>query len=108
MTAVATETATATWVVVHGSSDIYWRCQLPARMLGAKTIVIHDHIDDLMNDGAEAGEGRFRWFFDDDTPSGASYPDLEGTVVFTRTDKVRAVHAAALTANGQRAVTEVD
>jgi len=96
----------ATWIIVHGSSDIYWRCELPASQFDAKLIIVpKDFIDDFKNASMEEGDLRFRWQLTDE---GADYPDVEGTVVFPRPDQVRAWHGAAMSANGHRVIAEVD
>lgn len=42
------------------------------------------------------------------TEAWSSYPELEGTVVWTRPDLMRASHAAAMRKNGTRTLAEVD
>src|SRR5262245_59667697 len=105
MTAVATE-AVATWVIVHGTSDIYWRCELPAAQFGSRLIIVPmEHLKDFSEPNMEPGEYRIRW---QETEDGAYYPDIDGTVGWTRPDQVRAIHAMAMRANGHRIICEVD
>jgi glycosyltransferase involved in cell wall biosynthesis len=98
---VATE-APATWVVVRAGGDIYWRAQVPAKALGAKVIVVPDGDDDFTT---PSETGNFRWRHTDEF---VEYPDIQGTVVWTRPCVVRAKHGAALAALGHRNVAEVD
>lgn len=80
-----------------------WRAEMPARHLGAKFILVQD------SEGAcyttPNDDGPFRWH---ETEEGAVYPDVEGTVVWTRPCMLRAIHGAAMSANGSRVICEVD
>jgi hypothetical protein len=105
MSAVATKTV-ATWIVARDAGDIYWRAQAPARHLGARLIVVPKRNSrNFLYPNSSNKRGAFRW---QQTPEGASYPDVEGTVVWTRPDINRAVHGAAMSANGHRVICEVD
>jgi len=64
-----------------------------------------ENLDDFTTPNLTPGAYRFRWQLTED---GADYPDVEGTVVWTRPDQVRAIHAMAMRANGNRVICEVD
>jgi hypothetical protein len=98
---VATE-AIATWVVARAGGDIFWRAELPARALGAKLILVEEG---TKNFSEPNDDGDFRWHH---TRYLAHYPDIEGTVVWTRPCLLRAWHGAALSALGHRVICEVD
>lgn len=101
----------ATWVVSRGGADIYWRAQMPAKHLGAKVLIIPDKKSrgksrkNYNYPNSSDKRGAFRW---SPTEEGAFYPDIEGTVVWTRPCMVRAIHGAAMSANGHRVICEVD
>jgi glycosyltransferase involved in cell wall biosynthesis len=93
----------ATWIVTRMTADIRWRVEMPAKHLGAKTILVEeDHLDDYLKPNTD---GVFRWSM---TMNGAEYPDIEGTVIWTRPDINRAIHGAAMSALGHRVICEVD
>lgn len=100
--AVATRTI-ATWITVRDAGDIWWRAEVPARALGAKLIVVEKA--KRRNFTVPNTRGVFRW---SQTKAGSSYPDVEGTAIWTRPDKVRAIHGASMSANGHRVICEVD
>ena len=97
---VATE-AIATWIVGIGA-DIYWRAELPARVLDCRLIYVGKDADDFTRPNED---GVFRWR---PTEQGAEYLDVQGTAVWTRPDMTRAIHGAAMAANGHRVICEVD
>ena len=94
-----------TFVAIVGGNDVYWRVEAPARAIGAKTIIVpeKDAHNEFLNPN---DDGAFRWQPVDD--GYADYPDVEGTVVWTRPDPIRAVHADAMRQNGHLVVSEVD
>jgi glycosyltransferase involved in cell wall biosynthesis len=75
---------------------------MPAKHLGAKTIVLSPDDAECFT---EPTDGPFRWI---PTADGADYPDVEGTVVWTRPDTIKAAHGLAMSANGHRVICEVD
>lgn len=99
---------TASWYVVKGNNDLYWRVEVPAKAVGAKVCRIPSD-DSGKAQLSNPGIGRhreFRWYLTDE---GAAYPDHEGpTAVFTRPDGPRLLHAAAMNAQGIRIVAECD
>ena len=103
LTAVAT--APASWYVVKGSNDTYWRVEVPAKAIGAQVfqIPIETGKEEISQPGLR--DRTFRWVA---TEEGADYPDHEGTAVFTRPDEARATHALAMKDQGHRIVAEVD
>src|SRR5215471_7906437 len=93
----------ATWIVTRMFSDIRWRVEMPAKHLDAKVILVEEaHLSDYLNPNTD---GVFRWTL---TEAGAEYPDIEGTVIWTRPDINRAIHGAAMSALGHRVICEVD
>lgn len=107
MTQVAT--ATATFYVIAGTSDYYWRVLAPARAVGAKACLIPEEggyyaITQPNDDSA------FRWRFDEHADDDfIAYPDHEGPVaVWTRPDPARATHAKAMQRLGIRTLAETD
>lgn len=98
--------APATWYVVTGDSDYYWRVNAPAKAIGAK-------VNGIPEDGGfyavtqENTDSAFPWQL---TENGADYPAHEGTAaVWTRPDLARATHARAMReVHGWRTVAEVD
>jgi len=93
----------ATWITSRASADIRWRAEMPAKHVGAKMIKVRDEeVDCFLTPNSV---GPFRWSL---TDTGALYPDVEGTVVWTRPDMPRAVHGAAMSALGHRVICEVD
>lgn len=100
------EAAVATWIVSKGGADIYWRAEMPAKYLGAKLLIIPEkNSKNYMRPNISNKRGAFRWQM---TEEGAYYPDIEGTVVWTRPCMVRATHGAAMSMNGHRVICEVD
>lgn len=91
MTAVAT--APATFYVIVGSSDYYWRSIAPARAIGAETCLIPEkggyYAVTQPND-----DTAFPWTQDDDGV--VTYPEHEGAAVWIRPDLARATHAKAM------------
>lgn len=111
-------TVPATFYVVTGNSDYYWRVNGPARAIGAKVNAIpqdptYDKDGNLEVPGGffaitqENNETAFPWRLTDD---GVEYPNHEGTAaVWTRPDLARATHARAMRdLLGIRTVAEVD
>lgn len=94
----------ATWYSVRGSNDQYWRVDVPAKAVGAVTVKIPYETGRQQLENPGLGR-EFCWYL---TEEGAEYPDHEGTAVFTRPDKPRAVHAQAMRAQGVLTVAEVD
>lgn len=95
----------ATWYVVTGNSDYYWRVTAPAK-------AIHAHVNAIPESGGYLpltqpnNDTAFRWEL---TDTGADYPKHQGNAaVWTRPDLARAVHMRAMMANGLRVVCEVD
>jgi glycosyltransferase involved in cell wall biosynthesis len=75
---------------------------MPAKHVGAKLIKVPDaDVACFLEPNLEP----FRWV---PTDEGADYPDVEGTVVWTRPDMNRAIHGAAMAALGHRVICEVD
>lgn len=98
--------ATATWIVVQSSADYYWRSLVPAKHLNAKMILVPKRrLKNFKYPNSSPKRGAFRWYL---TEEGACYPDVEGTVVWAKPDMVRALHGAAMAAEGHRVVAEVD
>lgn len=98
-------TAPATWYVVTGNADYYWRVMAPARAIGAKVNAIpKDGWDRLiLNDNDSEA---FPWRL---TEEGAEYPNHEGSAaVWTLHDLSRAVHMREMQRQGIRTVSEVD
>jgi glycosyltransferase involved in cell wall biosynthesis len=85
-------------------SDLYWRVEAPAKAIGAKTLIVpeKDAHHQFFNPN---DDGSFRW---KPTEASADYPDVEGVVVWTRPDPIRAVHADAMRHNGHLVISEVD
>jgi glycosyltransferase involved in cell wall biosynthesis len=76
---------------------------MPAKHLGAKLLLVEG--EDTKNYMWPNETGPFRWRL---TKEGAEYPDIEGTVIWTRPDMNRAIHGAAMSALGHRVICEVD
>lgn len=99
-------TAPATFYVVTGNSDYYWRVNAPAKAIGAK-------VNEIPEEGGyyavtqENSDSPFPWHL---TEEGAEYPNHEGSAaVWTRPDLARATHARAMREqHGIRTVAEVD
>lgn len=129
------ETAPATFLNVHGFNDVYWRCEAPARAVGARTELIHkDDMNDLLVYPHDVEP--FRWHVEFEDADGVAktvrskrewevmrihpdtrirlnsfrivYPDLEGAAIWIRPDGVRAGHAAQMWEDGVRTIAEVD
>jgi len=106
VSAVASKQKIATWVIARDAGDVYWRAEMPAKALGAKVISVPKRKQrNFIQPNFSNKRGAFRWVMTED---GAHYPDIEGTVVFTRPDMPRAIHGAAMAANGHRVICEVD
>ncbi len=99
-----TATAPATFYLVQGNNDTYWRGDVPANAVGAKVVKI-PHEDGERIVGQPNLDSPFRWYLTED---GADYPDHEGAAVWGRPDSARTTHAVAMAANGCRIVAEVD
>jgi glycosyltransferase involved in cell wall biosynthesis len=97
--------APATFYVVRGSNDTYWRVGVPAKAVGANVckIRVETGRDQLAEPGLVGRD--FRWYL---TEQGAEYPDHRGAAVFTRPDQARATHALAMKSQGARIVAETD
>jgi glycosyltransferase involved in cell wall biosynthesis len=76
---------------------------MPAKHLGARLLKVQDEETNCFLTPNTSGP--FRWYL---TEEGAEYPDVDGTVVWTRPDLNRAIHGAAMSAQGHRVVCEVD
>lgn len=124
--------AVATWIVMVGGNDIYWRCEAPARAVGGKVARIAEaNVIDLLTyptreggfpwtltatrtDGTETelgSEEEWRAFTEEnDRIIGlrAEFPGLEGAAVFARPDIPRAVMAKSMRRDGVRTVAEAD
>lgn len=96
--------ASATWYVVSGGADTYWRAEMPAKHVGAK-LAKFDQGEANRVFFKPSRSKKFTWY---PTKDGASYPKHEGVAVWTRPDIPRATHAAAMSALGHRVVAEVD
>lgn len=95
----------ATWYVVAGNSDYYWRVMAPARAIGAKVNAIPEDGWDKAISQPNDGDA-FPWSLTED---GAEYPNHEGgSAVWALLDLSRAVHMRAMAAQGIRTVSEVD
>jgi glycosyltransferase involved in cell wall biosynthesis len=98
-------TAPATWYVVTGNSDYYWRVNAPAKAIGAR-------VNGIPEEGGfyaltqPNDDTAFPWSQDDD--GGTTYPAHEGAAVWTRPDGPRAMHAWSMQTQGIRTVAEVD
>src|SRR5262249_27439256 len=126
-------TACATFYVVHGGNDIGWRCEIPARELGARTEIIpEEDFVELVTQPHDTPP--FRWHLRVDWPEGrtstiktalgwkriykdwpradqisALFPDHEGTAVWIRPDPSRAQLARSMREqHGWRTISEVD
>jgi len=101
-------TTPATWYVITGNADYYWRVVAPARAIGAKLCMIPEEggyraVTEPNDDTA------FRWRLHDTDTGYIEYPDHEGAAVWTRPDLARATHARAMREQlGIRTVAEVD
>lgn len=95
----------ATWYVAVGSADVRWRCEMPAKHVGAKLVKLTEK--QAKKYWSKPNTSKiFPWALTED---GAEYPLHEGgTAVWTRPCMVRATHAAAMAANGVRVIAEVD
>jgi len=96
-------TKLATFYVVRGSADIRWRVELPVRHLKAG-LVSMNKASALSLRQPEYKSG-LQWR---QSEEGAEYPEHEGVAVWTRPCMLRAIHAAAMSANGIRTLAEVD
>lgn len=117
---------------MQGGNDLYWRLEAPARAIDAKSCIIPEEGGYFMvaypNDdtvfpwtatfrlaSGEMVEVKTLADWNDvgrrgvvATESWSSYPTVEGTVVWTRPDLMRATHAKAMRKNGVRTLAEVD
>lgn len=116
---------------MHGFNDIYWRCEAPARAIGGKTLLVNE--DDVTESLVYPNDSTpFRWHLHLDTEDGrlvcksreewerlctdrtrftniqATYPDVEGTAIWTRPCLVRATSARQMQEHGVRTISEVD
>lgn len=125
-------TAPATFINIHGRNDVYWRCEAPARAIGAKTELIDEA---RMNRVAWPHNTRpLRWHLEITRPDGSTilcktkkeweqltrartqfirrraiFPDMEGTAVWIRPCLARATLARQMQEeHGTRIVAEVD
>ncbi len=99
-------TAPASWYVITGNSDYYWRVTAPAKAIGAKVVAIPEdggfYALTQPND-----DTAFPWSQDED--GGTRYPEHEGAAaVWTRPDGPRALHSLSMRGKGIRTVAEVD
>ena len=99
-------TPPATFYVVTGNSDYYWRVYAPAKAIGAKVVGIPEE-GGYYAVTQENDDSAFPWHL---TEEGADYPAQEGgAAVWTRPDPARATHAKAMRqVHGIRTVSEVD
>jgi glycosyltransferase involved in cell wall biosynthesis len=105
---VAVATCPASWYVVAGNNDLYWRVQVPADELGAHVVRIPEKTGKRILTTPNL-DSEFRWILEATEDGTAFYPDHEGAAVFSRPDEVRATHAAAMkVSHGARTVAEVD
>lgn len=96
----------ATFIAIVGGNDLFWRLEAPARAIDAKTIIVPEGEVANTNFLEPNDDGTFRWQLVDD--GYAEYPDVEGNVVWTRPDTIRAVHADAMRQAGRTVISEVD
>jgi glycosyltransferase involved in cell wall biosynthesis len=97
--------APATFLAIIGGNDLWWRVEAPAKAIGAKTLIVPEA--DATRDFLQPNDdGTFRWQPVED--GFANYPDVEGSVVWTRPDGIRATHADAMRQNGHLVISEVD
>ena len=94
-----------TFIAIVGGNDLFWRVEAPAKAIGAKQLIVTE--EEANRDFLEPNnDGGFRWQPEND--GFATYPDVEGNVVWTRPDGIRAVHADAMRQNGHLIVAELD
>ena len=123
----------ATFIAVQGGNDLYWRCEAPARELGARQEIIpEDEFAKIVSEPHD--KPPFRWHMQVDWPDGrksvvktmigwkrmyrlwpkmdkitAIFPDHQGTAVWIRPDLARAVLAKSMRdQHGWRTISEVD
>jgi glycosyltransferase involved in cell wall biosynthesis len=98
-------TVPATWYVVTGHSDYYWRVNAPAKAIGGR-------VNGIPEEGGFYAltqpntDSAFPWTQADD--GGTEYPAHEGVAVWTRPDGPRGIHAMSMQQQGIRTVAEVD
>lgn len=100
-------TAPATFypIVGSGQADTYWRCDMPAKAIGAKVAALDSKIADRALE-APNSDTAFPWRL---TETGAEYPEHEGTALVIRPQiSGRTDHMLAMQAGGIRVVAEVD
>jgi glycosyltransferase involved in cell wall biosynthesis len=85
--------ATATWYVVTGNSDYYWRVEAPARAVGGAVTRIPE-VGGFYAITQPNLDSAFRWTQDEQGRT--AYPDHQGAAVWTRPDGPRALHAMAM------------
>lgn len=98
-------TAPATFYVATGGVDIWWRVQVPAKVIGAKLCLVpqeHAVVFHAPNDV----EGLFPWSATNE--GDFAYPAHEGVAIWTRPDMVRAAHIYAMSEQGILTLAEVD
>ena len=79
---------------------------MPAKHIGAACKIIPDKVATALLQRPHPESSFFAWR---ETADGAEYPNHKGNAaVWTRPDMARAVHAAAMSANGIRCLAEVD
>lgn len=115
--------APASWYVVVGGNDCFWRVDAPAKAIGGKTFQLPevpevDEDGELVRPGAfyaltqPNDDSDFRWqlLVDRNDPDYAELhlPDHEGAAVWTRPDLARATMAKAMREGGIRTLAEVD
>lgn len=127
------ETAPATFINVRGQNDGYWRCEAPARAVGARTeLITQDEMNDVLMYPHDTEP--FRWHIHVETQDGPQVirhkrdwqvlcnehkrlrlnsfwielPDLEGAAVWIRPCTVRMQMAAQMQEHGHRTIAEWD
>lgn len=101
---VAVDTAVATWYAIKGLNDLWWRCEVPAKVIGGKVAAIPEDIGGRLLTKPNDGDV-FPWH---ETDEGAEYPRHEGAAVWVRPDSPRVIHSVAMAEQGFRQVAEVD
>ena len=128
--------ATASWYVITGGNDIWWRCQAPAEQVGGRVVAIPEEegnravlgpnddtafpwsmvVMKVMAGGRpqlETIRNTKRWWAMARTRRGllsahADFPEHEGAAVFTRPDPPRAILAGHMANQGIRVIAETD
>jgi glycosyltransferase involved in cell wall biosynthesis len=134
-TPAAPTAAPATWIYVKGAGDNYWRCQAPARAVGGKLAAVPEAraLRAFTQPNVRGPRTEFPWLMRVRLANGDSvlldsktaykryacsgqrhvdveleFPEQEGTAVWTRPDRPRAVLMLAMQQQGIRVVAETD